>query len=189
MAKGPPNAHGLRRRVAGEAEIETERLILRRFALDDAAAFLPLVSLPDVLRYTGDRPLESVGEVAELLECRPLRDYELYGYGRMACIERATGRLIGFSGLKYLPDMEETDVGYRFLPEAWGKGYATESAAAVMEVQPAEFGLARVIGLVQPENLASVRVLRKLGMHFERHLAADDHPATDLYAISFASDG
>lgn len=164
--------------------IESKRLLLRRFTLDDAAAYLPLVSLPDVIRFTGEPALSSMDEVVQLLETRPIRDYELYRYGRMACIEKATGRLIGFSGLKYLHDMDETDLGYRFLPDAWGKGYATESASAIMEAQPTSFGLTRVIGLVEPENHGSVRVLQKLGLAYERRIAAEHHGELDLYAIS-----
>ena len=82
---------------------------MRRFTRDDAAAYLPLVSLSEVIRFTGERALGSRDEVVQLLEARQLRDYELHGYGRMACIEKATGQLIGFSGLKYLDDIDETD--------------------------------------------------------------------------------
>jgi RimJ/RimL family protein N-acetyltransferase len=170
--------------MAGPVELETKRLLMRRFALDDAAAYLPLVSLPDVIRFTGDRALRSVDEAVELLETRALRDYDLYGYGRMACIEKTTGRLIGFSGLKYLDDMDETDVGYRFLPDAWGKGYATESSSAIMNAQPKQLGLTRIIGLVEPENLGSVSVLKKLGLTYERRFAVEDHGELDLYGIS-----
>lgn len=164
--------------------IETERLLIRRFTLDDAADYRPLIALPDVIRYTADRPVNSTEEAAAMLSSHPLRDYALYGYGRMACIEKATGRLIGFTGLKYLDDMEETDVGYRFLPETWGKGFATESTVAVMKHQPKQFGLTRIIGLVEPANVGSVRVLKKLGMDFERRLSDADHGELDLYAVN-----
>tara|TARA_R100001244_G_scaffold86820_10_gene66506 strand:- start:45905 stop:46432 length:528 start_codon:yes stop_codon:yes gene_type:complete len=165
--------------------IETERLIMRRFTRDDAAAYLPLVSLSEVIRFTGERALGSRDEVVQLLEARQLRDYELHGYGRMACIEKATGQLIGFSGLKYLDDIDETDVGYRFLPAVWGKGYATESSAAIIGIQAKQFELKRIIGLVEPENLGSVRVLRKLGLSYERRFAAEGHGELDLYAVRF----
>jgi RimJ/RimL family protein N-acetyltransferase len=165
---------------------ETERLLIRRFSLDDAPAYFPLISLPDVIKYTADRPLNSVDEAAELLRSHPLRDYELYGYGRMACIEKTSRRLIGFTGLKYLDDMMETDIGYRFLPDVWGKGYATESAAAIMDNQPAEFGLTRIIGLVEPENSGSARVLSKLGLQYERRIHEAVHGELDLYAIDFS---
>jgi RimJ/RimL family protein N-acetyltransferase len=174
--------------VTGLESIETERLLIRRFTVDDAEAYWLLVSDPAVLRYVGEPPLNSIAAVRDLLETRPLRDYRLYGYGRMACIDKDSGRLLGFSGLKYLDDMDETDIGYRFLPEAWGKGYATESGAAIMARQSAESSLRRIIGLVEPENDGSVRVLKKLGLTFERRLADAAHGELDLYAVALSGD-
>lgn len=162
-------------------ELFTERLRIRPFTARDAPEFLALVSLPEVLRHTGERAVKSVEEAENLLKIRQLRDYATYGYGRMACIEKSTGRLIGFSGLKYLEDLDETDIGYRFLPECWG--HATESAEAVLKVQAARLGLKRIIGLVEPGNTASVRVLQKLGLSFEGHTAIEGHGQLDRYAI------
>jgi RimJ/RimL family protein N-acetyltransferase len=93
----------------------------------------------------------------------------------MAVIEKASGRLVGFSGLKYLEDLREADVGYRFLPDCWGKGYATESARVLMEQGRREHGLTRIVGMVHPDNPASSRVLEKLGLRFERLLEPDEH--------------
>jgi RimJ/RimL family protein N-acetyltransferase len=170
---------------------ETAHLILRPFTLDDAEAFLTLISLPDIIRYTGDTPASSVEEAREALRTRPLRDYALHGYGRLACIEKASGRLVGFSGLKYVEELGEVDIGYRFLPDCWGKGYATESARAVMAQGVREHGIRRIVGTVHPDNPASGRVLEKLGLRFERVLAADgDGAAFRLFARQFGeSDG
>lgn len=79
--------------------------------------------------------------------------------------------------------MGETDVGYRFLPEAWGKGYATESAAAILTDHAPRFSLTRVIGLVEPENRASVRVLQKLGLTYETRTTVEGHGELELHAI------
>ncbi|WP_332848088.1 GNAT family N-acetyltransferase [Massilia sp. S19_KUP03_FR1] len=163
--------------------IETRQLLLRPFTLDDAPDYWPLAKLPDVLRYTGEDARTSLEEVREVLLTRPLRDYAVHGYGRMACIEKSTGRLVGFSGLKYLEDLQETDIGYRFLPDSWGKGYATESAQALMAHGREQFGLTRIIGLVQPANGASSRVLEKLGLVYERSFDPDDgHGILKVYA-------
>ena len=163
--------------------IDTPNLLLRPFTLDDAEAYWPLVSLPDVLRYTGEDPKTSLEQVREILLTRPLHDYQVHGYGRMACIEKSSGRLVGFSGLKFLDDMQETDVGYRFLPACWGKGYATESGRALMAQGRAQFGIQRIIGLVQPANGASARVLEKLGLVHERTFDPEDgHGLLKLYA-------
>ena len=144
--------------------------------LDDAYEYWPLVSDPAVLRHTGEAPLGSLDEVRELLSARPLHDYEVHGYGRLACVEIATGKLVGFCGLKYLEDLGETDVGYRFLPQYWGQGFATESARAIIRYGVETLGLTRIIGLVAPNNSSSVRVLEKLDMTFERRVTVEDHP-------------
>lgn len=164
--------------------METERLILRPFTLDDAEAWLPLISLPEIVRYTGDTPATSVAQARESLRTRPLRDYEVYGYGRMAVIEKAGGRLVGFSGLKYVEELGEADIGYRFLPDCWGKGYATESALPLLG-QARALGLKRVVGTVHPDNPASSRVLEKLGLRFERLLEPDEDGAVfRLYGMA-----
>lgn len=161
----------------GGSPLDTERLQLRAFTLDDAEAYWPLVSDAAVLRHTGEAPLRSLEEVRALIAARPLRDYDVHGYGRLACIEKASGHLVGFCGLKYLEDLRETDIGYRFLPHCWGKGYATESARAVMHHGQETLGLRRIIGLVEPDNAGSVRVLEKLGLRFESTISVADHAA------------
>ena len=164
--------------------IETERLLIRKFTLDDADAYLRLNSDPDVLRYTGDPPIESLDESREVLLNYPLRDYEVYGYGRLACIEKSSGQLIGFAGLKYIEDIDEIELGFRFLREYWGKGYATESSLGVLEHGRRELGLDRIVALVTPENRNAVKTLLKLGMVFERkvRLSGEDTD-DDLYVM------
>ena len=146
----------------------TDRLFIRPFTLDDAEEYFPLVSDPAVIRYTGEEPLRSVTAAREVIAARPLRDYAVHGYGRMACIERRSGRLVGFCGLKFVEELQEVDIGYRFLPGYWGMGYATESARALMQHGKENLGICRVIGIVQPENSASAHVLTKLGLMYER---------------------
>jgi RimJ/RimL family protein N-acetyltransferase len=167
-------ASGLRA-GAGPRTIDTGRLILRPFTLDDAEAWLPLITLPEIIRYTGDVPVASVEEAREILRTRPLRDYAVHGYGRMAVIEKSSGRLVGFSGLKYVEALGAADIGYRFLPDCWGKGYATESARPLMAYGARELGLERIVGTVHPDNPASGRVLEKLGLRYERLLEPDEN--------------
>ena len=149
------------------APIETERLILRQFVLDDAAAFQRLNADPLVRRYTYDSPMETLDDARRVLTEAPLADYAKHGYGRVACVLKDTGELIGFSGLKYLSDIGETDIGYRFLRAHWGKGYATESARPMMDYGRNVLRLERIIGLVDPDNAGSVHVLEKLGLKYE----------------------
>jgi RimJ/RimL family protein N-acetyltransferase len=155
--------------MAGRRVLETERLLLREFDEGDAGPFYVLGSDPAVTRYTGDPGggVASAEHALEVLRSHPLADYRRYGFGRWACVHKASGGVIGFAGLKYLDDLREVDIGYRLLPAYWGLGLATEAGRAVLGYGFTRLALRRVIGLVAPENLASVRVLEKLGLTFE----------------------
>ena len=107
---------------------ETNRIIHRAFTLDDAEAFHRLNGDPDVMRYTGEPPLTSLDDARRAITDYP--DFDTVGYGRWACVLKETGNVIGFCGLKYLDDLNEVDVGFRFFPEHWGKGLATETCTA-----------------------------------------------------------
>ena len=115
------------------------------------------------MRFTGDTALADVDETRQMLAARPVADYERYGFGRWARILKATGELIGGAGLKYLPEMSEVDLGYRLRRDCWGRGLATEAAQACVEYGFATLQLPRIIGLVEAENAASIRVLEKTG--------------------------
>ena len=155
--------------MAGQTILETERLLLREFDQGDAAAVYVLGSDPAVTRYTHDPggALTSVEQAREVLRSHPIADYRKHGFGRWACVHKASGEVIGFAGLKYLDDLSEVDIGYRLLPAYWGVGLATEVCRAVLDYGFAHLRLERIIGLVDPENVASVRVLEKLGLTFD----------------------
>jgi RimJ/RimL family protein N-acetyltransferase len=151
--------------MAGKLILETERLLLREFDEGDVAAFYRLGSDPAVTRYD-DTKLKDHEHALEIMRAYPLADYRKYGYGRWACVWRPTGEVIGFAGLKYLDDRGEVDIGYRLLSDYWGRGLATEASRAALDYGFTRLGLKEIIGLVVPENVASVRVLEKLGLTF-----------------------
>ena len=95
-----------------------------------------------------------------------MADYRKHGFGRGVCILKSTGEQIGFAGLKYLEELGEVDVAYRLMPTHWGQGLATEAALASVRYGFTDLGLKRIIGLVMPENIASVRVLEKTGLRY-----------------------
>ena len=146
--------------------LETERLLLREFVEEDADAFFKLNTDPQVVRFVPDKPLLNVEQARQILLDHPIADYRKYGFGRGACILKSTGEQIGFAGLKYLEELGEVDIAYRFLPAHWGQGFATEAALASVRFGFAELGLKRIVGLVMPENIASARVLEKTGLHY-----------------------
>jgi RimJ/RimL family protein N-acetyltransferase len=150
--------------------IDTGRLVLRRFYESDLEAFFQLCSRPEVIRYAQSTPVASLEEARGLMKSAPFRDYATYGYGRFACVWKATGAVIGFSGLKYVPEISDTELGYRFFPEYWGMGLATEAGRASIEFARSDLGLTRLVALVHPANVASARVLTKLGFSIEKQL-------------------
>lgn len=136
---------------------------MKAFEPDDAEALFRMTSEPAVIRYTGPQQLFSVEDARRFIENYP--DWKRNGFGRWACWLKSENKIIGFSGLKRLHDFhDEVDVGYRFFPEYWGQGFATESALASVDFGFNVIGLPRIIGIVVPENTGSVNVLKKLGM-------------------------
>jgi RimJ/RimL family protein N-acetyltransferase len=152
--------------MAGKTILETQRLLLREFDEGDVEVFYRLGSDPAVLRYTGAPSLTSLEHALEVLRTRPLADYQKYGYGRWACVLKESGEVIGFCGPKYLDELGEVDLGYWLMPAYWGHGLASEAGRAVLDYAFTRLGLEQIIGLVEPENVASVRVLEKLGLTF-----------------------
>lgn len=148
--------------------IETERLIMRTFGPGDAALIYQLNTDPEVTRYTLD-PVSSIEQAQEILEKTILPQYALYNHGRWAVLVKKgydNEGFIGWCGLKRRPELNEVDLGYRFMKAAWGKGYATESAFASLKHGFGKLGLDRIVGRALTANLASVKVLEKCGMTY-----------------------
>lgn len=163
--------------------IETKRLFLRTFTLDDAELVYNLNLDPDVIRYTGD-PIKNIEHAKQVLEQTILPQYALYNHGRWAVLTKHDLQFIGWCGLKTRPERNEVDLGYRFLKSSWGKGYATEAAFASLKYGFEKLGLQKIIGRAMPQNLASLRVLEKCGMLYSRDEIVDDHPAKTYVAYN-----
>src|SRR5210317_100320 len=143
-------------------ELETERLRLRLFTLDDLPVMYLLNSDPDVIKYA-DEPVKDMQEARERLEKGPLADYRNYGYGRFAVELKETGKVIGFCGIKYLLEIGLNEVGYRYMKEYWGQGIGTEAARVCVEFAREDLQISKLIALIIPENAGSIRVAEKLG--------------------------
>ncbi len=145
-------------------ELETKRLRLRWFTPGDVQAMFEMSSDPEVIRYAESKPLESLEEARQRLESGPLSDYRKYGYGRFALELKETGQVIGFCGIKYLPEIDLPEIGYRLLREFWGQGYGTEAARACVDFAREDLRLKKLVALIMAENSASIRIAEKLGM-------------------------
>ena len=168
--------------------IETDRLVLRWFDADDLDAFYLLGSEPRVIRFVGNVPFASRDAARETLVAAPLNDYATYGFGRFACVLKETGQVVGACGPKFLSDFQEVELGYRFLPEHWGTGLATEAARAAVTYAREVLLLKRLIALIHPENIASARVVDKLGFALERKVTVSWCPGVELDLFSRALD-
>lgn len=147
--------------------IETDRLILREITLDDVAELFKLHSDPEVQKYTGEPVVESMEEMHRSTASRII-NYEKYGYGRWATILKSGQQFIGWAGLAYLPEFDEIDLGYRFMPEYWGMGLATEASRAILDYGFDTLKLKRIVAIALKEHKASIRVMEKVGMEFEK---------------------
>ncbi len=138
--------------------------------MEDASSIFQLNSDPEVIRFTGDEAFKSVEEAAQLI--RDYDQYKKYGYGRWTILSDDPSEYLGWCGLNYNKDTKETDIGFRLLRSQWGKGIATEAAAACLDYGFNQLGLDKIIGRAMKENQASVRVLVKTGMRFEKDFDA-----------------
>lgn len=162
--------------------IETERLILRRFESGEGQLIYTLNEDPEVTRYTGD-PVRDLAHANEVLDQVILPQYALYNHGRWAVHTKPGMEFIGWCGLKYRPERDEVDLGYRFIKSAWGKGYASEAAMASINYGFEKLGLRRIVGRAMPGNIASLKVLEKCGMRYVGEEVVDEHEAK-TYEIS-----
>jgi len=147
--------------------IETERLLLREITLDDKEELFKLHSNPEVQKYTGEPVVESIKEMEKAIRTR-ISNYTKYGYGRWATFLKDEMQFIGWAGLAYLPEFDKIDIGYRFLPEYWGSGIATEASHAIIAYGFNHLELEKIIAIAMKENKASIRVMEKIGMEFDK---------------------
>jgi len=139
--------------------ITTERLILRRFTAQDEQEYADIMTDPNVYRYLGmgqGIPREAIGRMIENLDAS-----WGYGLGVYAVVEQLSGKLIGHCGLRGLP-CGRHEILYAYAQEAWGKGYATEAAKAVLKAHDTR----PLIAVAYPENVGSIGVIKKLGLRY-----------------------
>jgi len=149
---------------ARQVLLETGRLVLRRYDIDDLDRLDRLNSNAEVMRYIGDGSLRTREQTRAGI-VRTQRIYDIFpGLGFWIAEEKPRHNFIGVFALIYIPRTVEVEVGYRLAKSAWGRGFATEGARALVRYGLLELGLDRVVGLTHPENDASKRVLMKAGL-------------------------
>jgi len=169
-------------------ELETARLTLRRFQFDDAPSVVELLNQPSFLQNIGDRGVRDVESAQRYLREGPMAMYDRYGFGLWRVSRRSDDAFVGMCGLLKRDILPDVDVGYAFLPEHWGQGYAFEAANATVRLGARKFGLKRIIGVVSDHNAGSIRVLEKIGMRFERmYPMHPGEPEVRLYVVEMGA--
>ncbi len=161
---------------------ETERLLIRKFTMDDLPKLIELRSDEAVNKYLGGTRLQNPEAIEKrfrvYLDC-----YEKFGFGVCALVWKETGEMFGWGGLMPLEDTGEIEVGYGMSKDFWGKGVGYECARAWLEYGFEKAGLERIVAVAQPENTGSWRIMEKLGMRYEK---TEEHYGIDckFYAIT-----
>jgi len=162
--------------------LETERLILRKFTPADLDELIKLRSDDAVIKYLGGRTLQNPEAITKRMQFY-LDCYEKFGFGMSAMIWKATGTMIGWSGIQPLDGTTEIEVGYGMTKEFWGKGIGYECAMAWLKYAFETAGLERIVAVASPENTGSWRIMEKCGMRYEK---TETHYGMEcvFYAIS-----
>ncbi len=145
--------------------IETERLVLRPFSTLDAIALHEILSVEGMLRYYPSSDPPDLDRVKRLVS-RQIEHWAEHSYGWWAVEDKSTREMLGWSGLQYLPETSEIEIGYLLARPYWGRGLATEAARVGINYGFDQLHIPTIIGIVHPENIASQRVLEKIGLNF-----------------------
>ena len=162
--------------------LETERLLLRELTFDDAQFILTLLNDPSFLRYINDKNVRNLEDARQYMLNGPMASYARNGFGLYLVELKDSSVPIGLCGLLKREELPDADIGFAFLPDYWGKGFAFESARAVMNDARERLKLKRVLAIVMRDNHASIKLLEKLGMSFER-----DKDDLQVFAIDYDS--
>lgn len=156
--------------------IQTPRLILRELTPDDAPFMLELLNSPGWLTYIGDRNIYNVEDAQMYIEVKNIPSYQQHNFGFYAVELRDDQVVIGTCGMAQRDFLDDPDIGFAFLPEYTGKGYALEAAQAVMEFAQQDLGLQRILAFTLPVNKPSIRLLEKIGLRNVGTINIPDDP-------------
>ena len=148
--------------------LETERLNLRQLDASDAAFILELLNDPSFLQNIGDRGVRTLEDAVRYILEGPVKSYARHGFGLWLVELKDSHQPTGICGLVKRDTLPDADIGYAFLPRFRSRGYASESAAAVMSYASGALGLRRVLAITNPKNAGSIKVLEKIGLKFDR---------------------
>lgn len=153
--------------------LETERLVLREFNLEDADFIFELLTTDAWLKNIGDKNIHSLEDAENYIKTGPLDSYRKHGYGAWLVALKGCNTPIGICGYFKRDYLDSADIGYALLPDHWGKGYAYEAAMACKTLARNKFGMNTIYGICSPSNQASIKLLEKVGLEFVEHREED----------------
>ncbi len=167
--------------------LRTERLDLEWLTCDDAALMLEIWNDPAFLRHVGDRGIRTIDDAQAAIAEGPLALYAEHGYGPFRMTLRESGDAVGICGLFRRDYLDDPDIGFAVLPAHCRQGLALEASRAVLEHARRDLGLNRLTAIVSPQNAASIALIEKLGLRFERmiHADGDENPPICMYAVDW----
>ena len=151
-----------------EIVIETERVVLRKFTIDDAAFMLEMLNTPTWLRFIGDRNVKTLEEAENYLLNGNIRSYQEYGFGFYVVVIKETQESIGICGIVKREGLEDVDIGFAFFQQFMGKGYGYEAGSATLNYALNDLKIKKIVAIVDPENVVSIALLKKIGLQFEK---------------------
>lgn len=165
--------------------VDTDRLVIRRLSLDDAGFVLELFNEEAFLRNIGDKGLRSQEDARRYLRDGPMDSYRRFGFGMYRVELEGEGTPVGICGLRTRDCHQDIEIGFAMVTEFRRRGYALESAAAVIKQARDRLGLSRVVAITNPDNRASKELLRKLGFELESAIRmAEDGPELDFFTMA-----
>ncbi|SFG10299.1 GNAT family N-acetyltransferase [Pontibacter chinhatensis] len=164
---------------------ETERLLLRPTSYEDAPFVLELLNTPEWIQFIGDRNVKSIEAAKEYISTRMMPQLQRLGYGNYTVIRKSDGAKLGSCGLYDRDGLEGIDIGFAFLKEYGGQGYAFEAASKVKEAAFSIYGIRQLVAITTKDNLASQKLLEKLGLKYSRMVKLpNDNEELMFYELS-----
>ena len=148
--------------------IQTPRLLLRELTVEDAPFIVQLVNDPAWLQFIGDKGVHTLEDAEKYILNGPVKSYADNGFGLWLVELKEDHTPIGMCGLINRPTLEGIDIGFAYLPQYVGQGYALEAATATLHHAKHNLSLERILAITNPENIRSITLLKKLGLQTEK---------------------
>jgi RimJ/RimL family protein N-acetyltransferase len=160
----------------------TERLRLREFTLDDSSFILELVNTPSWIQYIGDRKIRTPGLAEEYIEENLQKSYSKNGFGLWLMELKETKTPIGMCGLVNRESLDDVDIGFALLPKYERNGYTYEAAKATLAYAKETLKIDKIVAITSNNNIASIGLLNKIGLHFEKELELTENDTVLLFS-------